>query len=63
MRTVQDGARDAEMRAMDHHFPGYDFSRHKGYRTPGHLSALKKLGACAIHRRRFEPVRRVLVRI
>ncbi len=44
------------MRAMDHHFPGYDFSRHKGYCTPGHLSA------CAIHRRSFAPVRRVLVR-
>ena len=55
-------ARDAEMRAMDHHFPGYDFSRHKGYCTPGHLAVLEKLGACAIHRRSFAPVRRVLVR-
>jgi len=53
-------ARDAEMREMDTRFPGYGFASHKGYSTPEHLTALKALGPCAIHRRSFEPVRVLL---
>jgi ribonuclease HII len=33
---------------------------HKGYPTPVHLEALKRLGATPIHRRSFAPVRAVL---
>ncbi len=53
-------ARDAEMCALDARYPGYDFANHKGYCTAEHLAALQRLGVCPIHRRSFEPVRRVL---
>jgi ribonuclease HII len=49
--------RDALMVAFDAQFPGYGFAIHKGYPTPAHLTALKTLGPCAIHRRSFAPVR------
>ncbi|HEY6941882.1 ribonuclease HII [Dokdonella sp.] len=52
--------RDRIMRAFDDVHPGYGFARHKGYSTPEHLVALERLGPCAIHRRGFEPVRRLL---
>jgi ribonuclease HII len=50
-------ARDARMREMDQQFPGYGFAKHKGYPVKAHFAALKQLGACAIHRRSFVPVR------
>ncbi len=52
--------RDAMLNGLDQRFPGYGFSRHKGYPTPEHFSALKRLGACEIHRRSFAPVREAL---
>ena len=53
-------ARDAEMRTLDRHFPGYGFSRHKGYPTPLHLLALKVFGVSPVHRKSFAPVRQLL---
>lgn len=53
-------ARDAMMRDADAVYPGYGFARHKGYATREHLICLERLGACAIHRRTFAPVRRVM---
>ena len=47
--------RDRAMRELDNQFPGYGFGVHKGYATPQHLTAIKKLGACAIHRKSFAP--------
>jgi len=38
-------------------YPGYGFSRHKGYGAPEHQKALAELGPCAIHRLSFKPVR------
>lgn len=52
--------RDALMQRLDLEFPGYGFARHMGYGTAAHLEALGRLGACAIHRRSFAPVRRRL---
>jgi ribonuclease HII len=52
--------RDARMRALDDVYPGYGFSRHKGYPVPEHQRALRKLGPCPIHRRSFAIVREVL---
>jgi ribonuclease HII len=52
--------RDRLMRELDERFPGYGFAAHKGYCTPEHLSALERLGPCPMHRRSFEPVRRLL---
>lgn len=50
-------ARDRMMQDADAAFPGYGFARHKGYGTRQHLSSLERLGACAIHRYTFAPVR------
>ena len=49
--------RDRTMREMDLLFPGYGFAEHKGYSTPQHFAALEKLGACAIHRKSFGPLK------
>ena len=53
-------ARDARMRELDATYPGYGFSRHKGYPVPAHARALVNLGACPVHRRSFALVREVL---
>jgi ribonuclease HII len=48
--------RDAIMARLDGEYPGYGFARHMGYATREHLLALRRLGACAVHRRSFTPV-------
>jgi ribonuclease HII len=48
--------RDRDMFAMEQHYPGYGFARHKGYPTAAHLEALFRLGPCPEHRRGFRPV-------
>jgi len=53
-------ARDQIMRDLDAIHPGYGFARHKGYSTPEHFEALERHGPCAIHRRGFEPIRRLI---
>ncbi|WP_068829382.1 ribonuclease HII [Pseudomonas sp. BMS12] len=53
-------SRDREMQALEALYPGYGIGGHKGYPTPVHLEALKRLGATPIHRRSFAPVRAVL---
>jgi ribonuclease HII len=50
-------ARDALMAELDLAHPGYGFARHKGYPTAEHFDALRRLGACPVHRRSFQPVR------
>lgn len=45
--------RDRKMRELDLLYPGYGFSRNKGYGTAEHIAALKKLGPCPAHRRTF----------
>ena len=49
--------RDRWMQQADEQYPGYDFGQHKGYPTAAHVSRLKELGPCSIHRRSFAPVR------
>jgi ribonuclease HII len=48
--------RDTLMRRLDRRYPGYGFAHHKGYPTPEHREALKRLGPCWIHRRHFRTV-------
>jgi ribonuclease HII len=48
--------RDAIMARLDAEYPGYGFARHMGYATREHLRALRRLGACPIHRRSFVSV-------
>ena len=45
--------RDAMMSEYEKVFGGYGFERNKGYGSAEHISALKKLGPCPIHRRSF----------
>ncbi len=52
--------RDAEMRRLHQRYPDYGLDRHKGYATLDHLQALRRFGACDIHRRSFAPVREAL---
>ena len=52
--------RDRLMVELDGRCPGYGFARHKGYATPEHLEALKRLGPCPAHRRSFAPLSRTL---
>lgn len=53
-------SRDREMQALDLQYPGYGIAGHKGYPTPAHLEALRRLGPTPIHRRSFAPVRKLL---
>lgn len=53
-------ARDRELLMLEEQYPGYGFAKHKGYPTKDHVAALEKLGASLVHRRSFEPVRKVL---
>lgn len=53
-------ARDREMVELDARYPGYGLARHKGYPTPLHLEALRRLGPTPLHRRSFAPVRALL---
>jgi len=48
--------RDKLMAELEKRFPGYGFSKHKGYPTKEHIFNLEKLGPCPIHRRSFRPV-------
>jgi ribonuclease HII len=45
--------------ALDH--PGYGWERNKGYPTPEHQQALKRLGPTPLHRRSFAPVRQYIM--
>ena len=45
--------RDQMMEALDLEHPGYGFAAHKGYGTPEHRAALKRLGPSTAHRMSF----------
>jgi ribonuclease HII len=49
--------RDARMNEWDVIYSGYGLAQHKGYGTPEHLAALKRLGPTPLHRNSFAPVR------
>ena len=48
--------RDTLMEKLHERFPAYGFNSNKGYGTKHHISAIKTLGPCAIHRISFKPV-------
>jgi ribonuclease HII len=48
--------RDEFMRGLESRYPGYGLAQHKGYGTPAHLEALRRLGPSPVHRRSFAPV-------
>ncbi|MEM4230500.1 MAG: ribonuclease HII [Candidatus Pacearchaeota archaeon] len=45
--------RDKLMKKLDKKYPGYGFSRNKGYGTKKHIEAIKKYGLSKIHRKSF----------
>ncbi len=49
--------RDHIMEELDGVYPGYLFSKHKGYGTEEHMERLSRLGPSPVHRRSFQPVR------
>lgn len=49
--------RDRLMEDADAVYPGYGFSKHKGYATAQHLRLLALRGPSPIHRRTFRPIR------
>jgi ribonuclease HII len=48
--------RDNLMRELDKAYPHYGFSKHVGYGTKAHFEALRRHGACEIHRKSFRGV-------
>jgi ribonuclease HII len=54
-------ARDAELYALDKLYPAYGFAQHKGYPTKLHVEQLIKYGVSPIHRKSFDPVKRLLL--
>ena len=50
-------ARDAVMIEYDRLYPGYGFADHKGYATPAHRAAIRRMGPSPIHRTTWAPFR------
>jgi ribonuclease HII len=50
-------ARDRAMIEYDRLYPGYGFAGHKGYATPAHRAAIRRLGPSPIHRTSWAPFR------
>jgi ribonuclease HII len=48
--------RDDLMKEFDKTYPEYGFSNHAGYGTKAHFEALRKFGACPLHRMSFRGV-------
>ncbi|MCH2534863.1 MAG: ribonuclease HII [Bdellovibrionales bacterium] len=50
-------ARDEHIKKMDEVYPGYEFSKHKGYATSLHKEVIKAKGPSPIHRLSFKGVK------
>lgn len=53
-------SRDRFMAQLDALYPGYGFTRHKGYGTRAHREALERLGPSEMHRQSYRPIRALL---
>jgi ribonuclease HII len=49
--------RDQMMREWAEFYPEYGLASHKGYHSPEHIEAIRRLGPTPLHRMSFEPVR------
>ncbi len=49
--------RDRLMDELGQKYPGYGFAQHKGYGTPEHQKAIRRLGPCPAHRMSFPFIR------
>lgn len=52
-------SRDRWMVELNKRYPGYGFSRHKGYGTAAHRLALASLGPSPVHRMSWAPLRKL----
>lgn len=52
--------RDDYMKLMDKYYPEYGFKYHMGYPTKKHLEAIDKHGITKIHRKSFNPIKRMI---
>ncbi|MWB76992.1 ribonuclease HII [Pseudooceanicola sp. 216_PA32_1] len=52
--------RDAIMRDLAQHFPGYGWETNAGYGSKSHMAALQDLGVTPHHRRSFAPIHNIL---
>lgn len=57
---VAKSVRDALMRDLAQHFPGYGWETNAGYGSKSHMQALLDLGVTPHHRRSFAPVHKIL---
>ena len=48
--------RDRLLVEFDAVYPGYGLARHKGYCSPEHMEALRRLGPTPLHRKSYAPV-------
>ena len=48
--------RDRLLVELDEVYPGYGLARHKGYCSPEHMEALRRLGPTPLHRKSYQPV-------
>lgn len=55
--------RDRIMLEYDIIYPQYGFKKNKGYPTKEHLSAIRKYGACKIHRKSFSPINQLVMNL
>jgi len=53
-------ARDALMRELAQHHPGYGWETNAGYGSKSHMQALLDMGPTPHHRRSFAPIRNIL---
>lgn len=51
--------RDRIMQKLDKKYPQYGFKYHKGYGTKLHFEMLEKYGPCKIHRKTFQPIKKI----
>ncbi len=52
--------RDKIMTEYHKDYPVYCFDKNKGYLTKEHMNALQKFGPCPIHRKTYEPIRKLI---
>ena len=52
--------RDRHMTELDAEYPGYGLAVHKGYPTPAHQAAIRRLGPSPLHRRSFDFIRELM---
>ena len=53
--------RDRLLVELDAVYPGYGLARHKGYCSPEHMEALRRLGPTPLHRKSYAPVAQSLL--